>query len=64
MLESVLNMWTIRGYSVVAVAIVLAIIAAWCALVCGVAAWINPRLLVLAVPLVVFDATRIWREMK
>jgi hypothetical protein len=57
-----LEAWTIRGYSVFAVALVLAIIAAVCGGACAVAWWINPRSLVVVGPAAVLLARRIWRE--
>jgi len=65
MLERMLNAWTIRGWSVVAVAMVLALIAVAVSVITGVvlgASWaINNQPLALAAPVSAFAAWKIWR---
>jgi len=59
--ERLLNVCPIRGWSVVAVAMVLAMIAVLAAMALTVAWWINPRSLVLVAPLVALGSWKIWR---
>jgi len=57
-----LEAWMIRGYSVFAVVLTLAFIAAVVGGACAVAWWINPRSLVVVGPAAIMVARRIWRE--
>lgn len=52
----------ICGISPLAVVLTACCVTAWCTAVIGTAWWINPRLLVLAVPVAVLGAAKIVKE--